>query len=224
MTTFNEFDHPRGDAGKFTEKHFAEANVALAAPDAVQLGEYAVKTAALAPLPEWPSTLPDATLAWTYDDNDGQVIAAVTVGDDHVFTWELDGDVFTSIDEDPAEGNLEWSEDERSAVIATAVAAHQRARDVVGQVEYQATKAVEGQLNDIIAGKPVHAAPAAAVAEAVRAEAEALLASLHGAQAQYNEDTNDGADESSRGYEALEDARLDFADRAETLLLKLLGR
>ncbi|WIE81174.1 hypothetical protein [Curtobacterium sp. MCSS17_016] len=218
-----------GNGGEFAghKKTEADASVTLtgSGTSGVRVGPYTVETSSLEPLPEWPEGIVRPDVVPQYSDSDGQISVAAMIGPVWVNTLELDGDVYLD-DFDEAGAPDTWTDEDKAQITAYVTASHQRAKQVLGQVEYQAThnEAFSPALRALVNDEPVPATPHGALAQEDIEQATRLLDDLRSAVDQWNEDTNEGMNDDRRAYEQREDAQLAFADGAEALLNRLLGR
>ncbi len=218
-----------GNGGEFARQNKAEADASVTlSPGAsapVRVGPYTVNTDSLQPLPDWPASISHPVVHPQYNDADGQISAALQVGPVWLNTYELDGDVYLD-DFDEAGAPSTWTDTDKAQITEFAQAAHQRAKQVLGQVEYQAThsEALSPAIQALVNNEPVPSTPYAALSTEDTAKANELLDTWEKAVATWNEETDDGINDNSRAYEAREDAQLAFADGAEALLKQLLGR
>lgn len=212
-----------GNSGEFGTHTRTEASITLPTASKVEIGPYDIYVGDLEPLPEWPASLGERDLSWSYDDVSGDPAVTLKVGENWVSTYGNEGDVYTTIDDD---GDENWTVEERNAIEATLLAADERGRSVVGRVEYDATNApgIHEALTALISDQPVPAVPTVALPASTRKELEDALAAFDKAAAKFAEDTQNGNDATDEDYDALRDAKYDFAENTEALLRRLLGR
>ncbi|MGW8431545.1 hypothetical protein ACWGJ9_10680 [Curtobacterium citreum] len=218
-----------GNGGSFAphNKSDADPSVILAEPTNgdVRVGPYTVQAGSLEPLPEWPAGIVRPDVHPQYNDSDGQISVSVQVGPVWLNTFEIDSDVHLD-DFDDAGAPTAWTDEDRAQITEFAQAAHQRAKQVLGQVEYQAThsEALSPALHALVNDEPVPATPQASLTAEDADEASRILDKLEAANRVWSEATNEGLEEDGRAYEAREDAELTFANDAYELLKRLLGR